>query len=190
MSSHSASMKSKAANTHSSARLASGGKIPRTPNRPPQHQATLSLGTVVGTTTTSPTGFSSHDQSRSFAICAGSAAVLAELGADNTVSQRFFRARPSATSVNPVTSFYHQSTPPGTPDSRSRSVSGIKSTPHGNGLNGSPASHELPDGGSPRPWSSRERVKAVTSVCISPNGRLLAVGEVSIKRARETGSQC
>ncbi|KAJ5994505.1 hypothetical protein N7451_010229 [Penicillium sp. IBT 35674x] len=140
------------------------------------HQSILSLQTVIGTSTTTPNGFSSHDQSKSFALCAGSAAVLAELDDDANVIQRFFRARPSATSVNPTSSFYNQGTPPSTPDPRSRSLSHIRSNPHLNVPNGSP-SNELPDNGSPRAWSSRERVKAVTSVSISPNGRFLAVGE-------------
>ncbi|KAJ5113683.1 hypothetical protein N7456_002217 [Penicillium angulare] len=140
------------------------------------HQSTLSLQTVLGTSTTTPNGFSSHDQSKSFALCAGSAAVLAELDDDANISQRFFRARPSATSVNPTASFYNQSTPPTTPDPRSRSLSHIRSNPHLNVPNGSPSS-EAPDGGSPRAWSSRERIKAVTSVSLSPNGRFLAVGE-------------
>ncbi|KAJ5569423.1 uncharacterized protein N7459_008853 [Penicillium hispanicum] len=140
------------------------------------HQSFLSLQTVLGTTTTAPNGFSSHDQSRSFALCAGSAAVLAELDEDANLSQRFFRARPSATGVNPTSSFYNQATPPATPDPRSRSLSHIRSNQHLNIPNASPSS-ETADNGSPRAWSSRERVKAVTSVAISPNGRLLAVGE-------------
>lgn len=141
------------------------------------HQSTLSLQTVLGTTTTTPNGFSSHDQSKSFALCAGSAAVLAELDDEGNLCQRFFRARPSATSVNPTTtSFYNQSTPPATPDPRSRSLSHIRSNPHLNVPNGSP-SNEAAENGSPRAWSSRERIKAVTSVSISPNGRFLAVGE-------------
>ncbi|KAJ6086209.1 hypothetical protein N7486_010490 [Penicillium sp. IBT 16267x] len=140
------------------------------------HQSILSLQTVIGTSTTTPNGFSSHDQSKSFALCAGSAAVLAELDDDANVTQRFFRARPSVTSVNPTSSFYNQGTPPSTPDPRSRSLSHIRSNPHLNVPNGSP-SIELPENGSPRAWSSRERVKAVTSVSISPNGRFLAVGE-------------
>ncbi|CAI7637971.1 unnamed protein product [Penicillium discolor] len=140
------------------------------------HQSSLSLQTVIGTTTTTPNGFSSHDQSRSFALCAGSAAVLAELDENDNITQRFFRARPSATSVNPSTSFYNHSTPPATPDPRSRSLSHIRSNPHLNLHNGSPSSEAI-DSGSPRGWSSRERIKAVTSVSISPNGRFLAVGE-------------
>ncbi|CAG8062149.1 unnamed protein product [Penicillium olsonii] len=140
------------------------------------HQSSLSLQTVIGTTTTTPNGFSSHDESKSFALCAGSAAVLAQLDDQANISQRFYRARPSATSVNPSTSFYNQSTPPATPDPRSRSLSHIRSNPHLSITNGSPSS-EAGDAGSPRGWSSRERIKAVTSVSISPNGRFLAVGE-------------
>ncbi|KAI9934927.1 hypothetical protein MW887_000548 [Aspergillus wentii] len=146
----------------------------KSPNKPAQHQSTLSLQTIIGTTTTSPNGFSSHQQSKSFALCAGSAAVLSELDDENNMRQRFFKARPSATSINPVTSFYSQSTPPATPDARARSLSNLRST--GNSHNNSPSS-EVADTGSPRPWSSRERIKAVTSVSISPDGNFLAVGE-------------
>lgn len=149
----------------------------RSPNKS-AHQSSLSLQTVIGTTTTTPNGFSSHEHSKSFALCAGSAAVLAELDENDNITQRFFRARPSATSVNPATSFYNQSTPPTTPDPRSRSLAHIRSNPHLSVPNGSPSS-EVVDAGSPRGWSSRERIKAVTSVSISPNGRFLAVGEVS-----------
>ncbi|PLB47812.1 hypothetical protein P170DRAFT_447702 [Aspergillus steynii IBT 23096] len=149
---------------------------PRTPNKSPLHQGTLSLQTVIGTTTTTPNGFSSHDQSRSFAFCAGSAAVLAEVDEEGEVNQRFFRARPSVPSINPATSFYNQSTPPTTPDTRAKPLSSLKSAPNANVHNGSPSS-ELAESTAPRPWSSRERVKAVTGVSISPNGRLLAVGE-------------
>lgn len=150
----------------------------RSPNKPAAHQSTLALQTVIGSTTASPNGFASHDQSRSFAFCAGSAAVLAELDGEDNVNQRFFRARPSATSVNPMTSFYNQSTPPSTPDSRARPVSSLRSSAHTNIPNGSP-SNDVSETQSLRGWSSRERIKAVTSVSISPNGRFIAMGEVS-----------
>ncbi|GAB1204909.1 hypothetical protein APSETT445_003573 [Aspergillus pseudonomiae] len=140
---NSLNVKNKAVGAGSSLRItptnSPGLRPPRTPNKAPQHQATLSLQTVIGTTTTSPHGFSSHDQSKSFALCAGSAAILAELDEAGNVNQRFFRARPSASSVHPVTPFYHQSTPPTTPDTRARPSSGVKSTAHSAILNGSPA---------------------------------------------------
>ncbi len=150
----------------------------RSSNKPSLFQSALSLQTVIGTTTTTPNGFSYHDQSKSFAFCAGSAGVLAELDDDDNVNQRFFRARPTANSINPITSFYNQSTPPTTPDNRAKSLPGVKATPLNGSYNGSPST-EIVEAPSPRSWSSRERVKAVTSVSISPNGRFLALGEVS-----------
>jgi hypothetical protein len=148
----------------------------RSSTKPSLYQSALSLQTVIGTTTTTPNGFSYHDQSRSFAFCAGSAAVLAELDDNNNANQRFFRARPSTNSINPITSFYNQSTPPATPDARTKSLSSIKTVTY-NGIN-TPSSEAI-EAASPRVWSSREKVKAVTSVAISPNGRFLALGEVS-----------
>lgn len=183
MANNSWNTKSKAQGPTSSFRITpSNSPVVRPPSRslhkPSLHQSTLSLQTVIGTTTINPNGFSSHDESRSFALCAGSAAVLAELDGENNVTQRFFRARPSAVSINPVASFYNQSTPPTTPDSGKRALSNLKFSPHASLYNGSP-SNDLTENHGPRAWSSRERIKSVTSVSISPNGRFLAVGEVS-----------
>ncbi|KAL3439372.1 WD40-repeat-containing domain protein [Aspergillus tetrazonus] len=179
MANNALSVKSKTAGSNHSLRGApSNSPTIRPPTRsakPSTYQSALSLQTVIGTTTSTPNGFSYHDQSNSFAFCAGSAGVLAELDEDNNVNQRFFRARPTASSINPVISFYNQCTPPATPDARTRSLPGIKATPHNGSYNGSP-SMEIVDS-SPRAWSSRERVKAVTCVAISPNGRFLALGE-------------
>ncbi|EED15493.1 WD repeat protein [Talaromyces stipitatus ATCC 10500] len=144
----------------------------RSPNKPSPHQSVLSLQTVIGTTTATPNGFSSHEPSRSFALCVGSAAILADIDRDGTVNQRFFRARPTATPVNPVVSFYNQPASPTTPDNRIRSVTGRVANSGGI----SPAGDWADSSGS-RTWTSRERIKAVTSVAISPNGRFLAVGE-------------
>ncbi|KAL5051450.1 hypothetical protein BDW71DRAFT_214295 [Aspergillus fruticulosus] len=171
--------KSKTAGPNHSLRVApSNSPSTRPPTRSAKatlYQSALSLQTVIGTTTTTPNGFSYHDQSNSFAFCAGSAGVLAELDEDNNVNQRFFRARPAAGSINPVISFYNQCTPPATPDARTKSLPGIKATPHNGSYNSSPSTETVD--ASPRVWSSRERVKAVTSVAISPNGRFLALGE-------------
>lgn len=181
MASNSLSGKNKLAGQGSSFRITPSNSPvlrpgPRSPNRPSPYMSVLSLQTVIGTTTTSPNGFSSHEPTKSFALCAGSAAVLAEVDAEDNISQRFFRARPTATPINPVTSFYNQSTPPTTPDARTRSIPMSKSGLNGSSYGASP-SGDGTDGS--RTWSSRERIKAVTSVAISPNGRFLAVGEVS-----------
>lgn len=182
--------KGKVAGPGSSLRITPSSNTPllkpatRSPHRPLAHHSTLALQTVIGTTTSSPNGFASHDQSKSFAFCAGSAAVLAELDADNNLNQRFFRARPSATSVNPMTSVYNQSTPPSTPDSRARPTSSFRSSANSSSTpttlqsTTSPSGYDWGESQNPRGWSSRERIKAVTSVALSPNGRFLAMGEV------------
>ncbi|EFE35844.1 WD repeat protein [Trichophyton benhamiae CBS 112371] len=141
---------------------------------------TLSLQTVIGTTTSSSNGFSYHEPSRSFALCAGSAAVLAELDEDLSVSQRFFRARPTATSVNPVLSFYNPPGPPTTPESRLRPPQAslrLSTSVNSPIFSNSPNAAEWAESIASKSWTSRERIKAVTSVSISPNGRFLAAGE-------------
>jgi hypothetical protein len=158
----------------------SNSPVLRSATRSPQKlmpcQSTLSLQTVIGTTTATPNGFSSHEPTRSFALCAGSAAILAEVDSDLNINQRFFRARPTAIAVNPVTSFYSQSTPPTTPETRRPSLA-AKSGTNASFYGASPGG-DWTDATNSRTWSSRERVKAVSSVEISPNGRFLAVGEV------------
>ncbi|EEP81539.1 predicted protein [Uncinocarpus reesii 1704] len=139
------------------------------------YQCSLSLRTVIGTTTSNPHGFSCHEPSRTFALCAGSAAVLAELDEELNISQRFFRARPSATGINAIPSYYNNtSTPPTTPDTRSKTLQIPSRAANGGSSTNSPNDWGEPS--SPRTWSSRERIKAVTSVALSPNGRFLATG--------------
>lgn len=151
----------------------------RSPSKPSPHQSALTLQTVIGTTTATPNGFSSHESTKSFALCVGSAAILAQIETDGTVNQRFFRARPTASPVNPVVSFYNQpASSPVTPDNRYRSVA---NRPAASG--GLTSSADWADGSTSRTWSSRERIKAVTSVAISPNGRFLAIGEVCFLKA-------
>lgn len=148
----------------------------RPPNKLSAHQSSLTLQTVIGTTTSTPNGFSSHEPSSSFALCAGSAAILVDLDSDLNISQRFFRARPTATGLNTVSSYYgNTTTPPVTPDSRNRALPSTRSGQNGSMYLGSLAGESADSG---RTWTSRERIKAVTSVSISPNGRFLAVGEV------------
>lgn len=155
-------------------------RIPVRSSNKTTYQSKLSLQTVIGTTIATPNGFSTHEPTHSFALCAGSTAVLAEFDDEDNINQRFFRARPSAASVHTVPSFHNQNATPATPDSRSRGLSIMRSGGNGNGDSGncSPTAEWIESVNS-RPWSSKERVKAVTCVTISPNGRLLAFGEVS-----------
>jgi hypothetical protein len=175
--------KSKLAGLGASLKItASNSAILRLATKSPQKltscQSTLSLQTVIGTTTSSPHGFSSHEPTQTFALCAGSAAILADLDSDLNINQRFFRARPTTAAINPVTSFYNnQPTPPATPDTRSRPSISTKPGPSVS-LSGSSPAGDWNDPNSSKTWTSRERIKAVTSVALSQNGRFLAVGEV------------
>ncbi|KAK2742811.1 hypothetical protein FQN57_005102 [Myotisia sp. PD_48] len=152
--------------------------VSRIPQKPSTYQTSLSLQTVIGTTTSNPNGFSCHGPSKTFALCAGSAAVLAELDENLSFSQRFFRAKPTATGLNPSPSFYNNhSTPPATPDPRIKSIQSSSRTPNSSPLYSNSPINEWVETNGSRTWSSRERIKAVTSVSLSPNGRFLAVGE-------------
>src|SRR5271155_2612078 len=97
-------------------------QAPRLQQRPEFPTSTLSLNVIIGTTTVSPSGFACHSDSNRFALCAGSAIVLAEVDTDGGVSQRFFRARPTAGAINPISSFYDQTTPVATPQGRRKSM--------------------------------------------------------------------
>ncbi|KAI1914367.1 hypothetical protein LOZ61_002269 [Ophidiomyces ophidiicola] len=150
---------------------------PKPASKSSSHLCTLSLRTVIGTTTSDPNGFSYHESSRTLALCAGSAAVLVELDDELNIHQQFFRARPTATGLNPVPSYYNNTqTPPITPDTRPR-VLQVAPRLTGGSIPYASTPSKWGEAASSRTWSSRERIKAVTSVALSPNGRFLAVGE-------------
>lgn len=150
---------------------------PRTASRSPRkpnNGTSLNLRHVIGTTTTNPNGLSVHSSSDTFAYCAGSAAVLAKVEPDASVTQRFFRARPLASSINPHIPYYEPGTPTGTPTKHHSIMPGrlnsVVTSTH------SPARSRWDEDVTPT-WTARERIKAVTCVSISSDGRFLAVGE-------------
>lgn len=149
---------------------------PRSPLKPSPLPASLSLRRIIGTTTSSSSGLACHYASSSFAYCAGSAAVLAKVDATGEISYRFFRAQPTALPVHPCVSFYNPTTPTALPESRRRMIVPLK---HGLDERSSIKSPRRiwGDDGSPKTWSARERVKAVSCVDLSCDGRFLAVGE-------------
>lgn len=161
----------------------SNSPYPRTPKSPNKSQGLynsgLSLKRIIGTTVSSPTAFDSLSSSRIFAYTAGAAAVVVNVDDTSNHSQRFFRARPTAT---PASNNAHApSTPTNTAnDGRNRAVGSLRdsalpyspSTPH----------TALDWGESPtsKTWTSRERIKAATCLSLSRDGRFLAVGEVRL----------
>ncbi len=149
---------------------------PRSPHKQNPQLASLSVRRIIGTTTTSSSGLACHYNSSSFAYCAGSVAVLAKVDEGGEISCRYFRAKPTASPIHPCISFYNPTSPTATSESRSRTILPFK---YGSDERSSDHSSRRiwGDEGSSKTWSARERVKAVSCVDLSPNGRFLAVGE-------------
>lgn len=168
-----------------------GGSIKLTPSNSPYAKATplrspiktsraeahLALKQVIGTTTNSANAFDALVTGTCFAYTAGAAAVVASVSQDLSVSQRFFRARPTTNPLNPSSSVYGGPSTPTQNESRSRTAASLRDA----GVGGSPLASPATDWSespSNKAWSARERIKAATCVSFSPDGRFLAVGEV------------
>lgn len=145
---------------------------PRSPTKPPRNdEACLHLKKVIGTTAASANGFSFLPAENKFAFTAGAAAVIASVDQNLLVKQDFFRANPSLTGVSRDAGPGWPSTP--TPsESRQRPGTALKET------------------ASPREWSdsptgksttAKDRVKAASSVALSPNGKWIAIGETGYR---------
>lgn len=149
----------------------------KSPNKSSHQALALSLEHVLGTTTSSPNGFDCLRASRIFALCAGSAVVLTTLGDNDQVKQRFFRARPTAAATSSYNVSVTPTTPTRGPDHPNRPIGSVKDGGLGAFCSGAPY-RDSGDSPSQKTWAARERIKAVTCVSLSPDGKFLAVGEV------------
>lgn len=149
----------------------------RSPVKPSRDEQCLSLKQIIGTTTTSSNAFDSLPDARSFAYCAGAAAVVSTIDQDLNVTQRFYRAKPTSGPVNPSTPLYDSPLPPfgALQGPRSRSFATPKDASNGVMSFGSSTNDLDSPGG--RNNLSRERAKATTCLSLSPDGKLIAVGE-------------
>ena len=151
---------------------------PRSPTKAPKpDEPGLQLRHVIGTTTASSTAFDTLPASRLFAHTAGACAVLAEVQATSeglSAKQRFYRARPT-----PAGNSRDGLTP--TPsEPRHRALGFVREQSVG----GSPlasSGRDWSDSPSGRSTTAKDRVKAATSVALSPNGKWLALGETGYK---------
>ncbi|OAL40614.1 hypothetical protein AYO20_00350 [Fonsecaea nubica] len=134
----------------------------------------LQLQRVIGTTTNGPSGLACCPKTSSYAYCAGAVAVLARLGLDDTPALRYFKARPTAGSLNPPTSHYESS--PATTPSRRR-ISTFTPRKGLEDYTGGSAAREWVDESSGQTWTARERIKTAACVALSRDGHWLAVGE-------------
>ncbi|KAF1808897.1 WD40 repeat-like protein [Eremomyces bilateralis CBS 781.70] len=146
----------------------------RSPTKPSRNDICLSLKQVIGTTANSPNALDSLPSSQTFAFTAGAAAVVASVEYDGQIKQRFFRARPTAVPLNPISSVYGPSTPVAS-DARARTTY-RESSPFF-----SPLSDATDSPSAGKSWTARERVKTATCISFSPDGRYLAVGEAGYR---------
>ncbi|KAK1814357.1 hypothetical protein LTR12_011254 [Friedmanniomyces endolithicus] len=153
--------------------------VPRSPTKFARtEEPGLRLSTVIGTTTSTANGFDVDAAKRKFAYTAGAAAVVCSVDRELKLQQRFFRARPTSAGAGRDVNGQSISTPtPG--EARNRAVGHVKEY----SLGGSPlgASRDWSDSANGKTGSAKDRVKAVTSVALSANGKWLAVGETGYK---------
>ena len=175
-------------NTHASLRMSTQASpfakssTPRSPTKPRQQteEPGLRLSKVIGSTTASVNAFDCLPHARKFAYTAGAAAVVATVADDLQVSQRFFRAKPTSSSGASAREGLGQWPLTPTPaDARTRTLGHVKE----HSIGGSPlaSARDWSDSPSGRTTTAKTRVKAATSVALSPNGKWLAVGETGYK---------
>ena len=148
---------------------------PRTP-RPATANAAklnLSIGTIIGTTASSATGFTCLPKAGCYAACAGSAAVVGYVDEELNVRQKTFRAGPETT-TSYANGYSDNVSAPSTPDFRrprqtlGGALPNSRSTPSVKGETVN----------SPGKGPLRTRTRLVTCVSCSPDGKVLALGEV------------
>ncbi|EMC95037.1 hypothetical protein BAUCODRAFT_41361, partial [Baudoinia panamericana UAMH 10762] len=138
----------------------------------------LRLSRVIGTTTISATAFATLPPTCQFAYAAGAVVVLAAVDENAQIKQRFFRARSPLTASGREGGVQATQASTGL-DSRSRVSEVVRDQkPTVSPLS---AARDWSDSPTGRSSTARDRVKAITSVALSPNGRWLAAGETGYR---------
>ena len=134
--------------------------------------ARICLVNIVGNTVSSSAGFDSVGDV--CAVAAGSCVTLARFDADFNLSQKFFTTNPSTHNA-PTASCSPSQTIKYMPRPHRTLASGSKSGGYDTTVPGSP----LGDMRARKVNTARQRVKAITCVSLSADGKMVAVGEVS-----------
>ncbi|KAF2154146.1 WD40 repeat-like protein [Myriangium duriaei CBS 260.36] len=151
---------------------------PRSPSKVTRQELGLYLDQVIGTTCNAASRFDVDRTTNSFAYVAGAAAVIATIDRDNKVTQKFFRANASQTTVAKPPTRNGSSTP-------SAVSQDIRSRLGHRGREGSPFASSSTQEGLESPGTSsshaKDKVKAATAVALSKNGKWLAYGETGYR---------
>ena len=149
----------------------------QTPNRSNRNGSNfdLELKNILGSTTCSTFGFDCSPDASSFAVCAGSTAVVSHVDEHLNVTHKYFRARPTALPVHKTPSYYEAPNISNTPEPQSRAVSALKGSTRSRR---STRSSLFEQTASPNNSTRRQRTRAITCVSLSADAKLLAVGEV------------
>ncbi|KHJ33894.1 putative mitogen-activated protein kinase-binding protein 1 [Erysiphe necator] len=140
------------------------------------YESGLSLKKVIGTTVSSPTAFDALPSSRIFAYTAGATVVVVNTKDDTKFVQRYFIARPTpilpnTASLSPATSTVILC------DSKSRILGGTGRENTTYSCISPYAIQDSVDLTTPKPWTTRDRIKSITCLALSFDGNLLAAGE-------------
>ncbi|KAL6717477.1 hypothetical protein ACLMJK_005392 [Lecanora helva] len=158
--------------------------VPTSPVKRDEEENNLQVKAVIGTTTKSASAFDADPETHAFVCCAGSAVVLYYVNEDLSTTQRVLCARPNISPINATLSFYNPSTPPTTP-TRSRHGASIKAT--GLQMGSAASTEQIPN--SQSHGGANKRSREATSVSLSREGKLLAVGEGEICLLDDTGQK-
>lgn len=101
--------------------------------------------------------------------------MLAKIGPNNVPSHRYYKARPTAPSINPPTAHYEGS-PAATPTKR-RTTTFISQKRQDDYSGGGSFGRDWLGESPGQTWTARERIKSTSCVSLSADGRWLAVGE-------------
>ena len=152
---------------------------PKSPTKTKSEEPGLRLKKVIGTTTASRNGFDCLPSARQFAYTSGAAGVVCTVDDDLRVTQRFFRARPTVhggwRDVNGASAVS-----PGPNEARSRVLGNLREST----MNGSPlgaSARDFSDSPPGKTATAKDRVKAATSIALSPNGKWVAMGETGYR---------
>lgn len=143
----------------------------------PEEQHHLSLRKVIGTTTATSNAFDALPSARTVAYTAGATIIVTTLNGDLKQNQRSFRAKPSTAPPPASQTSFDSPTPTGRAQAaKDRYPASTR------GSGGTPilvtAVREAIDSPNSRASALKERTKATTCVSLSPDGRLVAAGEV------------